>query len=95
MVSRGGPSGVIKMRVQLTFWNEPTGLTEDGAKGADIQTGVRRNSQDLSPLRSHAFQLHMAAPLGNDEKPERFENGDNLVAGQPTKLGHRWDRLRG
>jgi hypothetical protein len=37
----------------------------------------------------------VAAPLGHNEKPERFENGDNLVPGQPTKLGHRWDRLRG
>jgi len=83
------------MRVQLIFRNEPTGLTEDGAEGSHIQTCVRWNGQDLSPFRSHAFQLHMAATLGHNEKPERFEDGGNLVSGQPTKLGHRWDRLRG
>lgn len=57
VVLRGGGSGVIKVRVQLISRNKPIGLTEDGAEGADIQTGVRRNSQDLSPLRSQAFQL--------------------------------------
>ena len=69
VVSRCGCSGVIEMRVQLIFRNEPAGLTEDGAEGADIQTGVSRNSLDLSPIRSYAFQLHMAATLGDDEKP--------------------------
>jgi len=83
------------MWVQLLFRNETTGLTKDGAECAHIQTGVGWNGQDLSTFLSHAFQLHVAAPLGHNEKPERFENGDNLVPGQPTKLGHRWDRLRG
>jgi hypothetical protein len=83
------------MRVQLIVGNEPTGLTKDGAEGPDIQIGVSWNGQNLSSVRSHAFQLHMAAPLGDDEKSERFENRDDLVPGQPTKLGHRWDRLRG
>jgi hypothetical protein len=57
------------MWVQLLFRNEPTGLTEDGAECAHIQTGVDWNGQNLSPFRSHAFQLHMAAPLGHNENP--------------------------
>lgn len=79
------------MGVQLFFRNEPTDLTKDGTEGAHIQTCVGRNRQDLSPVRAHAFQLHMAASLCHDEKPERFEDSDNLVPRQPTKLGHRRD----
>jgi hypothetical protein len=31
----------------------------------------------------------MASPLGHNEKAEQLEDGDHLVPGQPTKLGHR------
>ena len=73
----------------MIFRNEAAGLTKDGAEGADIQTGVGRNSKDLSPVRSYALQFHMASPLGHNEKAEELEDGDHLMPGQPTKLGHR------
>ena len=90
-----GGLGRIEVGVQLFFGNEPTGLTNDGSEGAHIQTRVGRNRQDLSSVRARAFQFHMAASLCYDKKPERFEDGDNLVPRQPTKLGHRRDQLRG
>lgn len=86
-----GDLGGIEVGVQLFFGNEPTGLTKNGTEGAHIQTRVGRNRQDLSPVRAYAFQFHMAASLCHDEKPERFEDGDNFVPRQPTKLGHMWD----
>ena len=83
------------MQVRLIFRNEPAGMTEDGAEGADSQTGVSRNSQDLNPVRSCAFQFHMAPPLGHNEKAKQLEDSDDLVPGQFTKLGYRWNPLRG
>lgn len=85
---------VIKMGAELFVWNKATRLSKDGSERSEIESGVSWNGQHLVACRPHAFQLHMAASLCNDDEPKRFEDCDNVWPGEPTKLGHRWDRLR-
>lgn len=82
------------MRAKLFVWDEATRLSKDGLERSEIESGVSRNGKHLVACRSHAFQLHMAAPLCDDRESKRFEDRNNVMPGQPTKLGHRWDRLR-
>lgn len=81
------------MGTELFVWDKTTRLSKDGSERSEIECGVSRNGQHLVAGRPHAFQLHMAAPLCDDYEPKRFEDCDNVMPGQPTKLGHRWDRL--
>ena len=85
---------VIKMGAELFVGDKASRLSKDGSERSEIECGVSRNGKHLVARRPHTFQLHMAAPLCDDDEPKRFEDCDNVGPGQPTKLGHRWDRLQ-
>jgi hypothetical protein len=47
-------------------------------------------SQGLNAARSgYPPQLHVTPALGMDLKTEPGKDGDNVVAGEPSKPGHR------
>lgn len=75
------------MRVQLIFRNEAAGLTKDGAEGADIQTGVRRNSEHLSLVRSCALQFQWLPCWATTRKPNSLRMATTSCPDSLRSLG--------
>lgn len=52
------------------------------------------NGQDLGFAVGNPLKFHVAATLGDKNETKLLEDADDLVARQPTKLGHGSDRSR-
>lgn len=76
------------MWVEVWFWNESTGLADNGTQGTGVEFGMERNRQDLAALSDGPDQLDMAASLGDLLEAKLFEDCHDVAAGESPQFRH-------
>ena len=84
----------MKVREEHIRRNEATRLANDGPERSGVQLPMGGNRQHLPTGWRLPNELDVAAALRCDLKPEAAEDVDDLVAREPTKLGHTTAALR-
>ena len=52
------------------------------------------NRENLAVAVYQSLEFHVAATLRDEHETEVSQDANDLLAGQPTKLGHASDRFR-